>query len=69
MCSERGYVSTLWFECIDLVFNVIKISVVYYSYYYPYDKNLENQENFINLVSKIEKTFKALENAKLIFCL
>ena len=38
-------------ECIDLMFNAIKILGVYYSY----DKNLENQENFINLVLKIEK--------------
>ena len=36
-------------ECIDLMFNVIKILGVYYSY----DKNFENQENFINLVLKI----------------
>ena len=38
-------------ECIDLMFNAIKILGVYYSY----DKNFENQENFINLVLKTEK--------------
>ena len=38
-------------ECIDLMFNVIKILGVYNSYH----KNFENQENFINLVLKIGK--------------
>ena len=41
-------------ECIDLMFNAIKILGVYYSY----DKNFENQENFINLVLKIEKRLR-----------
>ena len=41
-------------ECIDLMFNAIKILGVYYSY----DKNFENQENFINLVLKIEKLLR-----------
>ena len=40
-------------EYIDLMFSVIKILGVYYSY----DRNFENQENFINLVLKIEKSF------------
>ena len=38
-------------ECVDLLFNAIKILGVYYSY----EKNLENQERFINLVLKVEK--------------
>ena len=38
-------------ECIDLMFNSIKVLGVYCSY----DKNFEKQENFINLVLKIEK--------------
>ena len=41
-------------ECIDLMFNAIRILGVYYSY----DKNFENQENFINLVLKIEKLLR-----------
>ena len=41
-------------ECIDLMFNAIKILGVYYSY----DKSLENQKNFINLVLKIEKLLR-----------
>ena len=41
-------------ECIDLIFNAIKILGVYYSF----DKNLENQENFINLILKIEKLLR-----------
>ena len=41
-------------ECIDLMFNAIKILGVYYSH----DKNFENQENFINLVLKIEKLLR-----------
>ena len=41
-------------ECIDLMFNTIKILGVYYSY----DKNSENQENFINLILKIEKLLR-----------
>ena len=41
-------------ECIDLVFNTIKILAVYYSYH----KILENQENFVNLVLKIEKLLR-----------
>ena len=32
-------------ECIDLIYNTIKILVVYYSF----DKNLENQTKFVNL--------------------
>ena len=44
-------------ECINLIFNAIKISGVYYSY----DKNLENQENFLNLVLKIEKVLRFCE--------
>ena len=38
-------------ECVDLMFNAIKILGVYYSY----EKNLENQEKIINLVLKVEK--------------
>ena len=38
-------------ECIDLMFNSMKIFEVYYS-------NLENQENFIHLVLKIEKLLR-----------
>ena len=41
-------------ECIDLMFNAIKILGVYYSH----DKNFENQENFINLLLKIEKLLR-----------
>ena len=41
-------------ECIDLMFDAIKILGVYYSY----DKNFENQENFINLVLKTEKLLR-----------
>ena len=41
-------------EWINLMFNVIKILGVYYSY----DKNFENQENFINLILKIEKRLR-----------
>ena len=41
-------------ECIDLMFNAVKILGVYYSF----DKNFENQENFINLVLKIEKLLR-----------
>ena len=41
-------------ECTDLIFNVIKILGVYYSY----DQNLENQDNFINLVLKSEKLLR-----------
>ena len=48
-------------ECIDLIFNAVKILGDYYSC----DKNSKNKENFINLGLKIGKTFKALENAKL----
>ena len=44
-------------ECIDLIFNTIKILGVYYSY----DKDFENQENFINLVLKIEKLLRFRE--------
>ena len=52
-------------ECIDPMFNAIKILGVYYSY----DKNFENEENFLyKSSSKKLKTFKALENAKLIYC-
>ena len=43
-------------ECIDLMFNAIKILGVYYSY----DENFENQGNFINLVLKIEKLLRLL---------
>ena len=32
-------------ECIDLIYNTIKILVVYYSF----DKNFENQTKFVNL--------------------
>ena len=38
-------------ECIDLIFNAIKILGIYYSY----NRNLETQEDFINLLLKIEK--------------
>ena len=38
-------------ECIDMIFNVIKILGIYYSY----NRNLENQEDFINLLLKTEK--------------
>ena len=41
-------------ECIDLMFNDIKILGVYYSY----DKNLENQKRSINLVLKIENLLR-----------
>ena len=41
-------------ECIDLIFNAIKILGVYYSY----DKNLENQKSFINFLLKIEKLLR-----------
>ena len=41
-------------ECIDLMFNAIKILGVYHSY----DKNFENQGNFINLVLEIEKLLR-----------
>ena len=41
-------------ECIDLLFNAMKIPGVYYSY----EKNFENGENFINLVLKIEKSLR-----------
>ena len=41
-------------ECIDLMFNAIKILGIYYSY----DTNFRNQENFINLVLKIEKLLR-----------
>ena len=41
-------------ECTDLIFDVIKILGVYYSY----DQNLENQENFINLVLKSEQLLR-----------
>ena len=50
-------------ECIDLMFNAIKILGVYYSY----DKIFKNQENFINLVLKIEKLlrFWRMENSSI----
>ena len=38
-------------ECIDLMFNSMKLFEVYYS-------NSENQENFIHLVLKIEKLLR-----------
>ena len=41
-------------QCINLMFNAIKIVGVYYSY----DKNFENQEKSINLVLKIEKLLR-----------
>ena len=41
-------------ECIDLMFNAIKIIGIYYSH----DKNFENQESFINLVLKIERLLR-----------
>ena len=41
-------------ECIDLMFDAIKVLRVYYSY----NKNFENQENFINLVLKTEKLLR-----------
>ena len=41
-------------ECTVMIFNVIKILGVYYSY----NQNLENQENFINLVLKSEKLLR-----------
>ena len=41
-------------ECIDLMFNEIKISGVYYSN----DKKFKNQESFRNLVLKIEKLWR-----------
>ena len=41
-------------QCIDLMFNAIKILGVYYSY----DKNLENQKRSINLVLKIENLLR-----------
>ena len=41
-------------ECIDLMFNAIKILGDYYSY----DENFENQENFINPVLKTEKRLR-----------
>ena len=48
----KGVKLVLWgMECIDLMFNSIKILGVYYSH----DKNLENQGNFRNLILKIEK--------------
>ena len=51
---ERVKLALRGIECIDLMFNAIKILGVYYSY----DKNFENQENFINLVLKIEKILR-----------
>ena len=41
-------------ECINLMFNVVKILGLYYLF----DKNFENKENFINLVPKIEKLLR-----------
>ena len=41
-------------ECIDLMFNEIKISGVYYSN----DKKFKNQESFRDLVLKIEKLWR-----------
>ena len=41
-------------ECLDIMFNKIKISGVYYSN----DKKLKNQESFRNLVLNIEKLWR-----------
>ena len=49
-------------ECIDLMFNAIKILGVCNS---RYIKNFKNQENFINLVLKIEKLLRLW---KIIYC-
>ena len=49
-------------ECIDLMFNAIKILGVCNS---RYIKNFENQENFINLVLKIEKLLRLWKMQKL----
>ena len=51
---KRVKLALFGMECIDLMFNAIKILGVYYSY----DKNFENEENLINLVLKIEKLLK-----------
>ena len=48
-------------ECIDLMFNAIKILGVYYSY----DKCFEMQENVINLVLKIEELLRLRRMRKL----
>ena len=48
-------------ECIDLMFNAIKILGVYYSY----DKCFEMQENVINLVLKIEGLLRIWRMRKL----
>ena len=48
-------------ECIDLMFNAIKIQGIYYSY----DKSSEMQENVINLVLKIEELLRLWRMRKL----